>query len=75
MLETYETHLVQAFGSPIYMAPETLANKPYDFKVDIWSLGVTLYEAITGKYLYQGQSRIQIFNKIISSPFFIDSNS
>ena len=57
------------------MAPEALAGKPYDFKADIWSLGVTLYETITGKYLYQGQSRIQIFNQIISSPFFVDTDS
>jgi len=36
-------------GSPLYMAPEVHAKKPYDrFKADIWSLGVSFYEIVTG---------------------------
>lgn len=31
-------------GTPYYLAPELLENKPYSFKGDVWSLGVILYE-------------------------------
>jgi serine/threonine protein kinase len=35
-------------GSPIYIAPETLAKKAYDHKVDYYALGTLLYEMYTG---------------------------
>lgn len=31
-------------GTPYYLAPELLENRPYSFKGDVWSLGVILYE-------------------------------
>jgi len=31
-------------GTPYYLAPEMWKNKPYDTKVDVWSMGVLLYE-------------------------------
>ena len=36
-------------GTLEYMAPEMLNNKPHDFRVDIWALGIFLYELIHGK--------------------------
>lgn len=34
-----------------YRAPEIILGLPYDFAIDMWSLGVTLYELFTGKVL------------------------
>mmetsp|Transcript_37311 Transcript_37311/g.81262 ORF Transcript_37311/g.81262 Transcript_37311/m.81262 type:complete len:494 (-) Transcript_37311:329-1810(-) len=39
-------------GTTCYMSPERLNSDPYTAQADIWSLGLTLYEAATGKYPY-----------------------
>lgn len=35
-------------GTLDYVSPEVVSGKDYDFKVDIWSIGVLTYELITG---------------------------
>ena len=32
------------YGTPLYLSPELIENRPYNEKTDIWSLGVLLYE-------------------------------
>lgn len=40
-------------GTVTYMSPERLENKPYNFKADIWSLGLVLVECLTGRYPFE----------------------
>lgn len=36
-------------GTPAYMAPEVIKGHEYDLKCDVWSLGVTMYNLLTGQ--------------------------
>ena len=39
---------MKRIGSPLYMAPEMLFTIPYDNRIDLYSLGVLMYEIIFG---------------------------
>mmetsp|Transcript_31114 Transcript_31114/g.40028 ORF Transcript_31114/g.40028 Transcript_31114/m.40028 type:complete len:590 (+) Transcript_31114:17-1786(+) len=41
-------------GSSAYMAPEVIKGDYYDFRCDVWSVGVTIYQMITGNKLFYG---------------------
>lgn len=36
-------------GTPQYIAPEVLRGEPYSYSADWWSIGILLYEMLTGK--------------------------
>ena len=42
-------------GTPIYLAPEIIKEKGHDEKVDIWCIGVLLFELMTGSVPFQGK--------------------
>ncbi|ANB12616.1 serine/threonine protein kinase YAK1 [Sugiyamaella lignohabitans] len=46
--------------SRFYRAPELLLGLDYDFAIDMWSLGCSLYELYTGKILFPGQTNNQM---------------
>lgn len=53
------------FGTPEYMSPEQAAGKTIDKRVDIYSLGVIMYEMITSKVPFTGDSFMAILSKHI----------
>lgn len=50
-------------GTPGYVAPEVLADKLYDFKVDTFSVGVIMFILLTGSSPFKGKSYDEIVIK------------
>ena len=49
-------------GTPGYMAPEQISGKPADPRSDIFGLGVILYEMLSGKRAFNGDSTVELIN-------------
>jgi serine/threonine-protein kinase len=55
-------------GSPIYMSPEQLnSSKDVDGRTDIWALGTILYELITGRTPFYGETIPQLVNAVLNT--------
>lgn len=55
----------QVVGTPNYMSPEQVLGKPLDGRSDLFSVGVMLYEMVTGERPFEGQSITTIMYKIV----------
>lgn len=55
-------------GTPAYMAPEVVRSETYDGRADIYSLGAMLYEMVTGKMLYSGDTPFAVMMKHATEP-------
>jgi serine/threonine protein kinase len=54
-------------GTAAYMAPEQARGKGVDKRVDIWAFGVVLYEMLTGKHLFDGETVSDILAAVLKS--------
>ncbi|XP_058805020.1 cGMP-dependent protein kinase, isozyme 1-like isoform X2 [Phymastichus coffea] len=52
-------------GTPEYIAPEIIFNKPYDRAVDYWSLGIVLHELLLARPPFQDSDLLSLYSKII----------
>ncbi|KAJ3589088.1 hypothetical protein NHX12_009936 [Muraenolepis orangiensis] len=55
-------------GTPLYMSPELVDEKPYDHTADLWSLGCILYELHTGVPPFYTNSIFQLVKLIVREP-------
>ena len=51
-------------GTPEYLSPEMVKRLPHDYRVDIWSLGVLLFECLAGYPPFTGQTEEELFKNI-----------
>eukprot|EP00927_Polykrikos_kofoidii_P083932 TRINITY_DN8720_c1_g4_i1.p1 TRINITY_DN8720_c1_g4~~TRINITY_DN8720_c1_g4_i1.p1 ORF type:complete len:806 (+),score=124.06 TRINITY_DN8720_c1_g4_i1:343-2760(+) len=56
-------------GTPFYMSPELINNKPYSYKSDVWGLGCILYEIINGQRAFDAQGLNGLALKIIKGRY------
>ena len=55
-------------GSPYYMAPEQVRHESVDRRVDVYAMGVVLFELLTGRRAFSGNSLDEIADAVLNKP-------
>ena len=58
----------QLKGKLAYMAPEQTTSEPVDRRVDVFTAGIVLFECLTGKRLFRGQTDAEVLRNLIERP-------
>ncbi len=60
------TQPLGVMGSPLYMSPEQINDREVDSRTDLFSLGVILYELLTGRHPFAADKISILLNKVIN---------
>jgi serine/threonine-protein kinase len=66
--DSSKTKTGMVLGTPSYMSPEQLAGKKIDGRSDLFSLAVSLYQLLSGRLPFEGDSMAQLMFKIANEP-------
>jgi serine/threonine protein kinase len=62
------TQVIDAVGTPSYMSPEQIDGQEVTQQADIYSLGVVMYQLLTGKLPFAGNNQYELVRKINKEP-------
>jgi len=66
--DTTLSHTGTVFGSPNFMSPEQALGRAVDQRTDVYSLGATLYQMVTGTPPYVASTSISVVCKVVREP-------
>jgi len=59
------TEVGMLIGTPSYMAPEQLMGDHFDHRIDLYAVGVVLFECLTGRLPFEASSTVALIAKLI----------
>jgi WD40 repeat protein len=72
--ETNAAHITGISGSPAYMSPEQISAARPSPRMDIYALGIMLYELLGGKHPYEAQTAQEMFQSHLRTPLLALGN-
>jgi serine/threonine protein kinase len=63
-----QTQVSGILGSPAYMSPEQVSEQPLNHQTDIYSLGVVMYQLLTGRLPFTADNQFSLLHKIVNEP-------
>lgn len=64
--DTLHTTQISAVGSPAYMSPQQIKEHPLTHQTDIYSLGVVMYKALTGRLPFNASTNVSMIYQILN---------